>query len=219
MRAADARRSASIISNSSISASLTLPTADELQSDCTTNTSAPRTFSLISIRHSSLRKRSTSAEPTRVSIFFAISSARPRFEFPLNTSGFCVTGFLRLLAPATFPGGSRCPRRRANSRKVVSDQPREGIGIGLREQLFRKTMPRLENDLVRRTGGALGIGQVALGRCNPSSVGGVARISVVDDAERNPFPCEHPAHGDEIRRKRGRVPRLVDVEECGRESD
>ena len=92
MRLADARRSASMMSSSSISESLTVAPCGERHSDWTTNTSAPRTFSRISMRHSSFLNRSTSALPTRVCIRLAISSVRRRFEVPLKSRGGWITG-------------------------------------------------------------------------------------------------------------------------------
>ena len=79
--------------------SLTVAPWGERHSDCTTNTSAPRTFSRISIRHSSFLNRSTSALPTRVCIFLAISSASRRFEVPLNNRGGWITRTGLLLPP------------------------------------------------------------------------------------------------------------------------
>ena len=80
MRGAARRSSAAVPSIES----LTEPPQGVRQSDCKTKTSAPRTFSRISMRHSSFLKRSTSALPTRVCIFLAISSASSRFEVPLE---------------------------------------------------------------------------------------------------------------------------------------
>src|SRR5579872_1153848 len=88
MRAADARRSASIISNSSISASLTPLPPGLLQSDCTTKTSEPRTFSPISMRVSSFLNFETRALPTCSLSRLAISSASAGFELPLKTRGW-----------------------------------------------------------------------------------------------------------------------------------
>ena len=87
IREAEARRSASIISSSSISESLTLLPVGDLQIDCKTKTSAPRTFSLISMRHSSFLNLSTSALPRRVFMRSAIARASLRFEFPLKSKG------------------------------------------------------------------------------------------------------------------------------------
>src|SRR5579872_1347781 len=88
MRAADARRSASIISNSSSSASLTPLPPGLLQSDCTTKTSEPRTFSPISMRVSSFLNFETRALPTCSLSRLAISSASAGFELPLKTRGW-----------------------------------------------------------------------------------------------------------------------------------
>ena len=103
MRFADARRSASIISSNSMSESLTEPLG-ELQIDWSTKTSAPRTFSRISIRHSSFLKRSTSAFPTRVCIRLAIFSASSRLLVPLNRSGCWI---MRI---SGCPPGQTAPR-------------------------------------------------------------------------------------------------------------
>src|SRR5579859_5139461 len=92
MRYADARLSASIIRSISMRESLTprVPSCD-LQIDWMTNASAPRTFSWISIRHSSLANVVTSALPTSLlPSFWAISTASARLELPEKRTGFAV---------------------------------------------------------------------------------------------------------------------------------
>src|SRR5271156_725453 len=134
MRLAEARRSASIISSNSINESLTEPPAGVRQIDWSTKTSAPRTFSRISTRHSSFLKRSTSALPTRVCIFFATSSASSRLEVPLNSNGVHEErgalqkhhgdGFVRV-----YSGASSQPRHPELCRGTATQ--RHGLGRSL----------------------------------------------------------------------------------------
>ncbi len=103
MRAAEARRSASIINSNSMSASLTLLPVGVLQIDCITKTSEPRTFSPISTRVSAFRNSVTSALPTWSFKRLAISSASCGLEFPLKMSG----GFwLKAVLPGASSSGA-----------------------------------------------------------------------------------------------------------------
>jgi hypothetical protein len=80
-RRADARRSASIISRSSM---MWWSTGEHV--DCTTKTSTPRTFSSIRTRVSSFLKVETSAPPSRMPRCEAISRASAGFADPEKTS-------------------------------------------------------------------------------------------------------------------------------------
>src|SRR5438034_4418452 len=80
MRWADARLSASIMINSSISVSFTGG-----QVGWITKTSAPRTFSLTCTSTSPSEKRETSASESGTRRYWAISSASGRLALPLNS--------------------------------------------------------------------------------------------------------------------------------------
>src|SRR5579872_7315537 len=78
-----------------------------------TKTSAPRTFSRISTRHSSLRKRPTIALPMRVCMRSAILAESFGFEFPLKSSGGWINEAPRARGSCLLPsGGRRLPQSR-----------------------------------------------------------------------------------------------------------
>src|SRR5262245_42756336 len=116
MRRADARLNASIITRSSIKLSLTGG-----QVGWTTNTSWPRTFSLICTYTSPSEKRETSASPSLTCRCWAISSARGRFALPekiFRSYGMASPSFYPRLAGA---GGIEPPLRGPKPRVLPLD--------------------------------------------------------------------------------------------------
>src|SRR5262245_8785127 len=91
MRFADARLKASSISSSSIRLSLV-----GMDVDWMTNTSPPRTFSVISTSTSPSLKRPISAPPSGTPRWRLMASARGRFEFPVNS---LISPFTERAAP------------------------------------------------------------------------------------------------------------------------
>src|SRR6266498_4187433 len=94
MRIAEARLKASSMSKSSIK--LLLPGAEV---DCSTKTSAPRTFSLISTLLSPSLKVSTVAFPSGTLRYWLISAAKGGLELPANifSSAVCMHHTLRFV--------------------------------------------------------------------------------------------------------------------------
>src|SRR6185295_862183 len=105
MRIAEARLNASSMSKSSIK--LLLPGAEV---DCRTNTSAPRTFSLISTLLSPSLNVSTTAFPKGTLRYWLISAARGGLEFPANIFSSAI-GSVAFVALVTSP----CHRRSEES--------------------------------------------------------------------------------------------------------
>src|SRR5262249_61636481 len=99
MRFAEARLNASNMSKSSIK--LLFP-GDEV--DCRTNTSVPRTFSLISTLLSPSLKVSTTAFPNGTFKYWLISSAKGGLEFPAKifSSTACWLMFSKLFFHHSF---------------------------------------------------------------------------------------------------------------------
>src|SRR5215510_5302782 len=120
MRFAEARLNASNMSKSSIK--LLFPGAEV---DCRTNTSAPRTFSLISTLLSPSLKVSTTAFPNGTFRYWLISSAKGGLELPAKI--FSSTACWLMVSKLFF-------RHSFRNHSVFSHDPTDPLGAKQNEQ-------------------------------------------------------------------------------------